>query len=175
MWVIIWTTITVVSILTNNAEGQVGSQSSNLPLTDTGDKKTGEEFFEQHDESLGGTSGLSFSASSYPHFSQRKYTYDDLRQLYRSIGCVSDEIRVECRHDANTTVVIENATFYAVPDDNWLNCSRGPLGPLAMGGLAESDHKGLQSSIFAGVSGFANLANARCLEYFFVDVSCCGP
>ena len=46
MWVIIWTTITVVSILTNNAEGQVGSQSSNLPLTDTGDKKTGEEFFE---------------------------------------------------------------------------------------------------------------------------------
>ena len=109
---------------------------------------------------------MSFSASAYPHFSQRKYTYDDLRQLYRSIGCVSDEIRVECRHDANTTVVIENATFYAVPDDNWLNCSRGPLGPLAMGGLAESDHKGLQSSIFAGVSGFANLANARCLEYF---------
>ena len=46
MWVIIWSTITVVSILTNNAEGQVGSQSSNLPLTDTGDKKTGEEFFE---------------------------------------------------------------------------------------------------------------------------------
>ena len=46
MWVIIWTTITVVSILTNNAEGQVGSQSSNLPLTDTGDKKTGKEFFE---------------------------------------------------------------------------------------------------------------------------------
>ena len=46
MWVIIWTTITVVSILTNNAEGQVGSQSSNLPLTDTGDKKSGEEFFE---------------------------------------------------------------------------------------------------------------------------------
>ena len=36
----------MVSILTNNAEGQVGSQSSNLPLTDTGDKKTGEEFFE---------------------------------------------------------------------------------------------------------------------------------
>ena len=78
---------------------------------------------------------------------------------------------MECRHDANTTVVIENATFYAVPDDNWLNCSRGPLGPLAMGGLAgssESDHKGLQSSIFAGVSGFANLANAR---FYFLFIS----
>ena len=42
MWVIIWTTITVVSILTNNAEGQVGSQSSNLPHSDSSDKK-GEE------------------------------------------------------------------------------------------------------------------------------------
>ena len=32
----------MVSILTNNAEGQVGSQSSNLPHSDSSDKK-GEE------------------------------------------------------------------------------------------------------------------------------------
>ena len=97
-------------------------------------------------------------------YARRKYTYDDLRQLYRSVGCVSDEIHVDCRHDANSMVVIENATFYAVPDDSWLNCSQGPLGPLAMGGLVESagvSDSGLQSSIFAGVSGFSSLTNVR--------------
>ena len=41
---------------------------------------------------------ISFTASSYPHFEPRKFTYDDLRQLFRSVGCVSDEIRVECTH-----------------------------------------------------------------------------
>ena len=47
MWVIVWSTITAVSVLTNNAEGQVGGQqgqhqrpqSSNVPLTDTSDKE----------------------------------------------------------------------------------------------------------------------------------------
>ena len=97
----------------------------------------------------------------------RQFTYDDLRQLFRSVGCVSDEIRVECIHDINTTVVIENATFYSVPDENWLNCSRGPLGPLAMGGLAASASEvelgslGRQQNIFAGVSGFSSLTNVR--------------
>jgi len=110
---------------------------------------------------------ISFSSSAFPHYTQRKYTYDDLRQLYRSVGCVSDEIHVDCRHDANSMVVIENATFYAVPDDSWLNCSQGPLGPLAMGGLVESagvSDSGLQSSIFAGVSGFSSLTNVRDLR-----------
>lgn len=102
---------------------------------------------------------ISFSSSSYPHYVRRKYTYDDLRQLYRSVGCVNDEIHVECLADSNSTVVIENATFYSVPGEDWLNCSRGPLGPLAMGGLGD---QGLgQSSIFAGVSGFASLTNVR--------------
>ena len=107
---------------------------------------------------------ISFSSSAFPHYVRRKYTYDDLRQLYRSVGCVSDEIHVDCRHDANSMMVIENATFYAVPDDSWLNCSQGPLGPLAMGGLVESagvSDSGLQSSIFAGVSGFSSLTNVR--------------
>ena len=68
--------------------------------------------------------------------------------------------------DMNTTVVIENATFYSVPDENWLNCSRGPLGPLAMGGLASSEVElgslgRHQQSIFAGVSGFSSLTNVR--------------
>ena len=105
---------------------------------------------------------ISFSSSSYPHYVRRKYTYDDLRQLFRSVGCVTDEIHVECLHNPNTMVVIENATFYAVPDDNWLNCSRGPLGPLAMGGLVESAVQlGIHNSIFAGVSGFSSLTNVR--------------
>ena len=59
-------------------------------------------------------------------------------------------------------VVIENATFYAVPNEEWLNCTRGPSGPLAMGGLVESvTDSGLQNSIFAGVSGFSSLTTAR--------------
>lgn len=106
---------------------------------------------------------LSFSSSAFPHYAPRKYTtYDDLRQLYRSVGCVSDEIRVECLQDSDSMVVIENATFYAVPDDNWLNCTRGPVGPLAMGGLMETGAStGLQHSIFAGVSGFSSLTTVR--------------
>ena len=72
----------------------------------------------------------------------------------------------------NTTVVIENATFYSVPDENWLNCSRGPLGPLAMGGLASSEVElgslgRHQQSIFAGVSGFSSLTNVRYVERYF--------
>ena len=91
------------------------------------------------------------------------------RQLFRSVGCVSHEIRVDCTNDINATVVIENATFYSVPDENWLNCSRGPLGPLPMGGLATSTSEATeigsfgrhQHSIFAGVSGFSSLTNVR--------------
>ena len=94
---------------------------------------------------------------------------DIFQALFRSVGCVSHEIRVDCTNDINATVVIENATFYSVPDENWLNCSRGPLGPLPMGGLATSTSEATeigslgrhQHSIFAGVSGFSSLTNVR--------------
>ena len=77
--------------------------------------------------------------------------------------------------DMNTTVVIENATFYSVPDENWLNCSRGPLGPLAMGGLASSEVElgslgRHQQSIFAGVSGFSSLTNVRYVVLMCRDI-----
>ena len=116
-----------------------------------------------HDEEVNEDNRIiSFSSSAFPHYTKRRYTYEDLRQLYRSVGCVGDEIRVECLHDENSMVVIENATFYAVPNEEWLNCTRGPSGPLAMGGLVESvTDSGLQNSIFAGVSGFSSLTTAR--------------
>lgn len=105
---------------------------------------------------------MSFSSSSYPHYIHRSFSPDDLRHLYRSVGCVDDEIHVECMHDSNATVVIENATFYSVPGEHWLNCSRGPLGPMSVG-LNDLQATG-KDNIFAGQRGFSSLANIRDLR-----------
>ena len=128
----------------------------------TGEGPGDTDYVDEDDDKGSSTPGstISFSSSSYPHYVRRKYSYEDLRQLFRSVGCVRDEIRVECLHDANSMVVIENATFYAVPNEDWLNCTRGPLGPVAMGGLVETASE-LQNSIYAGVSGFSSLTTVR--------------
>ncbi len=51
--------------------------------------------------------------------------------LFRSSGCATDSVLLRCSEDGNATVVIENATFYALPEPT-INCSSGPLGPISM-------------------------------------------
>ena len=72
----------------------------------------------------------SFSSSSYPVLYKKVFTPEESGQMFRSAGCVNDEIRMSCSHDYSARIVIHNATFYSVPEA-WLNCSVGPIGPLS--------------------------------------------
>jgi len=51
---------------------------------------------------------------------RRQLSQEDLSQMYRSAGCVNDEIQLACRggniHDS--VIIIENATFYSLPSDD---------------------------------------------------------
>ena len=51
---------------------------------------------------------------------RRRLSQEDLSQMYRSAGCVNDEIQLACRggsiHDS--VIIIENATFYSLPSDD---------------------------------------------------------
>lgn len=88
-----------------------------------------------HPEQQSSFSSILYNPSD-PAASSRKFSPDQLRHLFRSAGCVNDEIRLECRkepqHGSDSIVVIENATFYPVllPPEIRPNCSDLPIGPL---------------------------------------------
>ncbi|TRY79437.1 hypothetical protein TCAL_13183 [Tigriopus californicus] len=58
----------------------------------------------------------------------RQFTTKELAAMFRSAGCINDEIILYCAH-VNETIVIESASFYALPQMA-LNCSNGPIGPI---------------------------------------------
>jgi hypothetical protein len=45
---------------------------------------------------------------------------EDLSQMYRSAGCVNDEIQLACRGGKiqDSVIIIENATFYSLPSED---------------------------------------------------------
>ncbi len=72
---------------------------------------------------------MSSSSSSSSSSGHGRLTPSELRRLFRSAGCHSDEIVLRCASDPGDTIVVEEASFYALPPSA-LNCSHGPVGPI---------------------------------------------
>ena len=92
---------------------------------------------------------------------RRKFSNVELLRLFRSAGCNDDEIELQCRHNVNDTIVIENASFYAVQKGS-LNCSRGPVGPLSGRAYGTSREDSLKETFFPRLMGLP-----RASRYFY--------
>ena len=95
----------------------------------------------------------------------RHFSPDELAHLFRSSGCPTDEILLVCK-SINETIVIENASFYSLPQ-NLLNCSHGPIGPISAGTTRGTDP--LRRTFFPQLLGLPRLTrdlrqalNRRC-------------
>ena len=51
---------------------------------------------------------------------RRRLSPEDLSQMYRTAGCVNDEIQLACRGGKvqDSVIIIENATFYSLPSED---------------------------------------------------------